>query len=72
MDCKEIQEKYQLFLDGELNDGEFHSFEKHVKECKKCGRIVKFERHFHMTITRKIETRSAPQDLIKKIRTKLF
>jgi len=72
MDCEEVKNKYQLFLDGELGKSEFKSFEKHMKECNDCGRIIKFERHFHMTITRKVQTRSAPKELIKRIRTKLF
>lgn len=72
MDCKEFKNKYQLFLDGELEESKFESFEQHINECKDCGRIIKFERHFHLTITRKVKTRTAPNELLKRIRTKLF
>lgn len=72
MNCEEILDKYQLFLDGELDEEEIQSFKQHLNECQDCGQILRFERHFHMTITRKFRSRSAPDELMKKIRTKLF
>jgi mycothiol system anti-sigma-R factor len=72
MNCEDVKEKYQLYLDGELDAAEVESFKQHIEQCSQCGRILKFERHFHMTITKKFKSRSAPDELIKKIRTKLF
>lgn len=72
MNCEEILEKYQLYLDEELERQKIESFKQHIESCSKCGRILKFERHFHMTITKKFKTRSAPEELAKKIRTEIF
>jgi len=76
MDCETVQEKYQQFLDNELNDSEAGSFQQHLKNCDQCGRILKFERHFHMTITKKIsrnfKKRAPSNDLMERIRSELF
>lgn len=72
MNCEEILEKYQLYLDDELERQKIESFKQHIESCPECGRILKFEQHFHMTITRKFKTRSAPEELAEKIRTEIF
>lgn len=72
MDCQEFIEKYQLYLDQELNEKQYRTFEKHIRHCSQCGRRIQFEIQFKTTIVKKFEGREAPKELQKKIRTKLF
>jgi len=72
MDCEEILELYQRYLDGELGDGKNNNIENHVENCARCKKVLIIERRFKAVIVKKIKRDKAPPELKKKIKTQIF
>ncbi len=43
MDCKEVHEKLELLLDGELSEQEKQKVFDHIKECQQCDCQDRYE-----------------------------
>jgi len=46
MRCKKARELISPYIDGELSEGQWESFESHMKDCSKCR--VEFEETLHL------------------------
>lgn len=72
MECREIREKYQLYVDDEMEQEKVKSLKQHIENCKECKFFIRFEVKFTTIIQKKIKTRSAPDQLLDQIKNKLF
>lgn len=74
MDCREILKTYQLYVDDEMDDDQIEVFKQHIENCPECKFRIQIETQFKVTITKKIQYKykSAPSDLEKRIRNRIF
>lgn len=72
MDCRQIIKIYQMYVDEEMDTRERRSLKSHIEDCPHCKVRIKFEVQFQTTITKKLQSRSAPSELKERIKNHLF
>lgn len=71
MDCRELQDLLQLFLDGEIDERDRGEVEGHLSECCACRRQAEFERRFRETLRCSFVADPPPPRLCERIRAEL-
>lgn len=70
MDCKEVYEKLELLLDGELTEQEKQKVFDHISYCKQCECKNRYEaeRCFKEYIQKALYPKQVPPTVIEDIR----
>ena len=71
MDCKEVYEKLELLLDGELSSHEKQRVFDHISDCKQCDCKSRYEaeRCFKEYIQKALFPKQVPPAVIEDIRS---
>lgn len=72
MKCEDVRRQCQLLLDDELGDEARELLQSHLEDCPHCKKRVRVEVRFKTTIVEKFSVRSAPSDLLERIKSRLF
>jgi len=72
MNCEEVLELYQRYLDNELRDRRSSSVKDHIENCRQCKKVLIIERRFKAVIIKKIKRQKAPLELKEKIKKQIF
>ncbi len=67
VNCQEIRERLERFLDGELPSESVESMSAHLADCYGCGDRAEFEQQLR-TMVRESCAERAPDTLLVKIR----
>ncbi len=68
MNCKQIEEKMQLYADQELSHAEMEEVRKHISTCIKCETQSKSELSFKATIREKVARYSTGSNMADSLR----
>ena len=60
-----------LIIDGEANADEEIFFHTHIQDCLECSQYYTIEQSIREVIKKKLEKKSAPDDLIADLRNKI-
>lgn len=63
MDCSEVREYTDLYVDGEFGNDEREDFEGHLSSCADCRRAVANEREFREVFRKQLPPRACPDHL---------
>lgn len=71
MDCKEVHEKLELLLDGELPEEEKQRIFDHIKECQECDcqTFYEQERCFKEYLQKALFPKQVPPTVIEDIKS---
>jgi anti-sigma factor (TIGR02949 family) len=64
--CRECEQLLELYLDGELGEGEVRAAEEHLDACGYCRRHYRFERLFRAYMRQAI-SEPIPSELSSKL-----
>lgn len=67
MNCKEVFNHLDDYLDRELNADDLARLEAHLSECAHCAEAAQFEDSVLECIRSKVERISAPRELFDRI-----
>jgi len=70
MDCKEVHDKLELLLDGELGEAEKQEIFDHIKVCQQCDCQSKYEqeRCFKEYLQKALYPRQLPPAIVDDIK----
>lgn len=66
-DCSETLQELQLFLDGELPDGQRAHVLAHIEACLECYQAFDFQAELKQIIAAKCRNDTMPDDLMSRI-----
>ena len=66
LDCKEFEDKIELYIDKELSTDEIKEFEMHLNTCPSCRENLEFAIALRKTL-REIELPSPPKDFLDRV-----
>lgn len=69
-DCSEALNELQLYLDGELPDGDLSTIRAHLAACYPCADRATFEEQLRALVRERC-AEAAPPDLVDQIRARL-
>ncbi|MFT7620928.1 MAG: mycothiol system anti-sigma-R factor, partial [Myxococcota bacterium] len=67
MNCSEIRQYIDVYVDGEFDSSEVREFESHLDGCQPCLRAVDSEREFRSVLKQKLPPIAAPDHLRRAI-----
>ncbi len=67
INCKTVEEKISLYIDGQLKLTELNQIKEHLASCSLCGLLYSQEKQFHDLLENKISGEKAPYELREKI-----
>lgn len=70
-DCRETLEELQLFLDGELPEGQREHVLDHLHECLECYQAFDFQFELRQIIATKCAEEQLPVGLLDRIKRTL-
>ena len=70
MNCADVMEKLDPWMDRETNAEETRGIENHVTECSSCRGMVEGEKAFRQLLQSRL-TERAPSELVERVRGKL-
>ena len=71
-DCVKVREMISSVVDGEASNEELKTFNEHLSKCTSCKDYHEKERFLLAAIKEKMSSRCCPEDLLKKIKTKIL
>jgi mycothiol system anti-sigma-R factor len=69
--CRQVVAELYAYLDGELQPPEGVAIEAHLLRCLPCHKRADFERDLKVFISSRCREASAPEDLLRRIRSAL-
>ena len=70
-DCREVLQRIELYLDGELGDDYCMDIEVHLSGCGSCMHRLEFRRELRAMIRRKCGEEAVPPGVVERIRRSL-
>lgn len=70
-DCEQVLQELEMYLDGELADGECRRIEQHLADCHGCFDRDQFRRSLRDIIRRKCGTEEIPTELEARIKSSI-
>jgi len=67
VDCAEVLDELQRFLDGEVGPGRVASMREHLETCFPCTHRAEFERHFRSLVRARCSDELAPPGLLDRV-----
>ncbi len=67
MDCQEVREFIQIYIDGEFDEGDRRDLEEHLAGCPECRARADYERRFKQAIKARIPRPSATEELRQRL-----
>lgn len=71
MDCKELLELIQLYLDGEATPQQENTLMAHVNGCSNCRCIYEFEHAFKSYVQKRLANESVPESSLVDLKAKI-
>jgi anti-sigma factor (TIGR02949 family) len=65
--CKDIEKKFQSYLDGEIDRHELLLLEQHLDYCLPCDKKIEFEKKLREIIKLKGKEQKPPEKIIKEL-----
>ncbi len=62
----------QLILDGEATDQQLDRLQHNLESCQPCIRMYNLEKEVRELLTKRMEKRSCPNQLVETIREKIL
>jgi anti-sigma factor (TIGR02949 family) len=71
LDCREVEQFLQFYLDGELDERDGRQVEEHLRGCAQCRARADYERRFVQAVKARVPREKAPESLQRRLRESL-